>query len=243
MADGIERDGLFEATCPYDAGRLAVTATWRSVAFVHWGFDPEAVSPLLPADVGVDLYGGRAWAGYQVARVSHGPARLSVGYHEVRVVVAVVDHFGVPGTCYLSVDTDRAIVAAAQRRWLNLASYEAEARFAADGDQVEYWTKRPDGTTARLKLTVGPEITATDVDRFLTARWRILLPPSWWDSHHPDGNHRQLITAHDPWILHRASIEFFDDEVLVAAGLPPAAGAGQALWSPGTEVRIGLNRL
>ena len=121
----------------------------------------------------------------------------------------------------------------------NLPAYEAESRFSSIDDRFEYWTRRPDGTTARLNLTVGPGITPTDIDRFLTARWRIVLPPRWWD---PPEESRAIATVHEPWILHRASVELFDDEVLVAAGLPPATGPGQALWSPGTAVDVGLRR-
>lgn len=258
MTAGVEREGLFEATCPETIVGRSVTVGWRSVGFVHWAFEPDAVTRLLPPSVSVDCYGGRAWAGYWFTTVTPGRIagngapplgrrlwrtrqprlnfRLRPELNELRVVVAVVDQSGRPGLWYLSVDTNRRIVAAGLRRHLNLAAYEAESRFSAGDDRIEYWTHRPDGTTARLKLTVGPPITATDIDRFLTARWRIVLPPRRWD---PPGESRSITMVHEPWKLHRASVELFDDEVLVAAGLPPAGGPGQALWSPGTTVKLG----
>jgi len=249
---GIERHGLFSATCPDGIVGRSVPVGWRSVGFVHWAYDPSTVARLLPPGVSVDLYGGRAWAGLQFTTVipgrSHGSGaspldrlpwrpRLRPQFDEVRAVVAVVDRHNRPGVWYLSLDTNRRIVAAGLRRWLNLPAYEAESRFSSVDGRFEYWTHRPDGTTARLKLTVGPTITPTDIDRFLTARWRIVLPPPFWDG--PDES-RTMPIFHEPWILHRASVEFVDDELLVAAGLPPATGPGQALWSPGTTVDIGL---
>ncbi|MDH3299886.1 MAG: DUF2071 domain-containing protein [Acidimicrobiia bacterium] len=251
MTAGIEREGLFAAACPEAPARGSITVGWRSVGFVHWAYDPDVVARLLPPSVGVDLYGGRAWAGYQFLTVAPGRlrhrdsrldrlprlphVRLRPEVAEVRAVVAVVDRVGRPGLWLLSVDTNRRLVAAGFRRWLNLSAYEAESRFSSAGDRIEYWTHRPDGTTARLKLARGPETAPTDVERFLTARWRIFLPPRWWDA--PD-EIRTITTVHEPWVLHRASVEFFDDEVLIAAGLPPSVGPGQALWSPGTSVEL-----
>lgn len=252
----IEREGLFTASCPETTAGPSLTVGWRSVGFVHWAYDPDAVARVLPTSVGIDLYGGRAWAGYRFLTVIPGPLRhradapldrlpwrprirLRPEVTEVRAVVAVVDRLGRPGLFFMSVDTDRKGVAAGLRRWLNLSAYEAESRFSNADDRLEYWTHRPDGTTARLNLTIGPEITPTDVERFLTARWRIVLPPRRWD---PPGEIRTVTTVHEPWILHRASVELFDDEVLVAGGLPPAVGPPQALWSPGTSVRLGRPR-
>ncbi len=252
MSAGIERDGLFAATGPDTAGRLSIVVRWQSVGFVHWSYAPDAVERLLPPGVSADLYGGRAWAGYQFLTVSppwgrrpHDPTELNrtldrrrslFVHHEVRAVAAVVDRFGRPGAFHLSVDTDGRLIAATLRRRLNLAAYEAESKFSLADHRADYWTKRPDGTAARLKLTIGGEVVPTDVDRFLTARWRIVLPPRRWD---PPGESRTVPIVHEPWTLHRSSLDFFDDEVLMAAGLPPAAGPGQALWSPGRSVRIG----
>ena len=246
---GLERDGLFADTCPHVVSGPSATVRWRSVGFVHWAYDPDEVARLLPRDVPLDLYGGRAWAGYHFVTVEAGRSgrlarhrrtwrsRLLPEFNELRAVVAVVDRFGEPALWYLSVDASRRVMAAGLRRWFNLAAYEAESRFSVNDGRLEYWTHRPDGTTARLKLTVGSAITPTDIDRFLTARWRIVLPRRWWDE--PD-EHRAITTVHEPWPLHRASVELFDDELLVAAGLPPATGPVQALWSPGVEVEIGL---
>jgi len=232
------------------AGR-SIAAEWRSVGFIHWAYEPEALAGLLPDLISPDLYGGRAWAGYQFTTVSFGRGRigrwppldrlpwrvqLRPEHHEVRAVIAVVDRLGRPGVWYPSVDTNRKTVAAGFRRWLNLSAYESESRFSTADDRVDYWTKRPDGTSARLNLTIGPKIDPTDVDHFLTARWRIVLPPRHWES---PNDARTITTVHEPWILHRASVELFDDDVLVAAGLPPAIGPGQALWSPGTSVTLG----
>ena len=254
MTVGVEREGLFEATCPHSVDKPSITVRWQSVGFVHWAFDPDAVARILPSDVAPDLYGGRAWAGYRFATVLPGgggsqrrstpvgplrwPQRI-LAHHEARAAVAVVDRQGRPGLWYLSIDTDGKLTAAGMRRWLDLPAYEAESRFSTSDDRHAYWSQRPDGTTARLKLTVGPATAATDVDRFLTARWRIVLPRRWWD---PEGATRIVTTAHQPWTLHRASVEFFDDDMLMAGGLPPAVGVGLALWSPGTSVVIGSPR-
>ncbi len=251
----VEREGLFPATSHDDIARPALVVTWRSVAFVHWAYEPDAVARLLPPSVSVDLYGGRAWAGYQFLTVTLGRLRRSGASSSldprswrrrlgpeldmVQAVVPVVDSAGRPALWCLSLDTNRAVVASALRRRFNLPAYEAESRFSRTDGRFTYWTHRPDGTMARLDLTVGPAITPTDIDRFLTARWRVVLPPRWWDQ--PDDG-RSLLTFHEPWRLHRASVELFDDEVLVAAGLPPAAGPAQALWSPGTPVRLGRSR-
>ncbi len=36
---------------------------WDLLTFLHWDFDPEVVQRLLPADLMVDTFDGRAWVG------------------------------------------------------------------------------------------------------------------------------------------------------------------------------------
>lgn len=255
MAVGVERQGLFRVQCPYQAGRPSIRLQWRSVGFVHWDCDPAAVDRLLPSNLQPDLYGGRAWVGYQFVTVTAdteslprivSSRRLPWGslirrahYHEARVVTCVVDRFGLPGVWNLSVDTDSSAVARLRRRVLNQDAHQSEARFWSSAGQSVFWTQRGDGTTARLKITRGNPIRPTDIDRFLTARWRTILPPRPWVA---PAESRWVVTVHDQWRLHRAAVDHVDDDALIAAGLPPVSSRPQALWSPGVAVEIGLPR-
>ena len=37
--------------------------TWRDLSFMHWRVDPDALRPLIPEPLEVDLFGGEAWVG------------------------------------------------------------------------------------------------------------------------------------------------------------------------------------
>ena len=37
--------------------------TWRSLLFLHWPLPPDAVRPLLPAEMTLDTFDGSAWVG------------------------------------------------------------------------------------------------------------------------------------------------------------------------------------
>ena len=47
---------------------------WERLLFKHWPVEPEAVRPLIPAPLKLDLYDGRAWIGlipFTMRRVRH----------------------------------------------------------------------------------------------------------------------------------------------------------------------------
>ncbi|MGB0333096.1 MAG: YqjF family protein, partial [Planctomycetota bacterium] len=43
--------------------RPAIHMTWRDLSFMHWRVDPDALRPLIPEPLEVDLFGGEAWVG------------------------------------------------------------------------------------------------------------------------------------------------------------------------------------
>ncbi len=230
---------------------------WSSVGFLHWGYDPDVVARLLPSSLRADLYGGQAWVGYQfltisptadsmLSRLPGWAARRTV-FNEMRLRVCVVDGNDLPGIHLLSVDNDRSSVVRWQRRTLNLSSFHAKVSgdtdrlggLKAPGSVVDYRSERRDGTTARARIRITGSRAETDVDRFLTARWRVMLPPRFW----VDGTeNRWVVNAHDRWLLQRASALTIDDDALIAAGLPSPTGAPVALWSPGTIVETSTPR-
>ncbi|MDH3295047.1 MAG: DUF2071 domain-containing protein [Acidimicrobiia bacterium] len=246
MSSTIERTGLFPSECPYVAGRPAVSVGWSSVGFVHWGYEPDRVARLLPDNLQVDVYGGQAWVGYQFLTVTPGAgtrlgrlagwATRRAAFHEMRLTVCVVDRDGRPGVHYLSIDIDRSAIVRWQRRVLNLPAFHSGITASATVPGVaEYRSRRSDDTTARLRMQVGSSVADTDIDHFLTARWRILLPQRFWVG---GTEHRWVVTAHDPWLLHRASVVTVDEDALLAGGLPVPGGPAHGLWSPGVDVRI-----
>ena len=259
----IERDGLFRADCPYVAGSPSVALSWESVGFVHWSFDPDLVAPLLPDNLQLDVYGGRAWVGYQFLTVapSHStrirrlPGRFveRTSFNEMRLRVCVVDENGLPGVHYFSVDIDRRSVVRWQRRVLNLPAFHAELKYellvdhgvAQEGTErgeVEYRSIRSDGTEAHLEMLISSTPADTDIDHFLTARWRVQLPARFWDDTEGGYENRWIVTEHARWPLRRCSTVRVDPDALITAGLPAPSGAPHAHWSPGVEVRVSSPR-
>jgi uncharacterized protein YqjF (DUF2071 family) len=47
---------------------------------------------------------------------------------------------------------------------------------------------------------------------------------------------------HPPWLLHAASVQRLEEDLVVAAGLPEPTGPPVVHFSPGVDVRIGTPR-
>jgi uncharacterized protein YqjF (DUF2071 family) len=80
-----------------------------------------------------------------------------------------------------------------------------------------------------------PADEVTELEHFLTARWRLFSQAKGDALRYADAEHA-------PWPLQRADIGLCDDSLVVAAGLPRPVGAPLVHYSRGVEVRIGLPR-
>lgn len=223
-----------------------MTQRWETLTFLHWPFRPETVQALLPPGLRVEVFEGQAWVGLVPFHMTVGPARATAmpwlgRFHETNVRTYVTDDEGRAGVWFFSLDAARLAAVIAARAGYRLPYFWSAMTLTRDGDRVRYGCERRwpgrGRPASRVEVEVGPAMSAaetTALDHFLTARWRVFSVV---------GRHLTFTNAqHEPWSLRRAEALQVDDDLLAAAGLPPAPGSPLAHFSEGVTARLGAPR-
>jgi uncharacterized protein len=226
---------------------LLTRQEWRDVIFVHWQVDPAAVAPLLPSGAKPDLLDGRTYVGLVALRMCRvtaaalPPAPHLSWFPEINVRLYSIGPDGRQGVVFRSLDAARLPVVLAARAAVRLPYEWSRMRIRRDGDAISYESRRrwPDHPGARLQLTARiaePVTKPSEFEEFVTARWG--LHQRWYR-----GRTMYLPVEHPRWPLRRASLEKLDENLIAAAGLPPASGPPDSvLYSPGVPVTIRSRR-
>lgn len=229
---------------PHRIGLPAAQQEWRSVAFLHWRYDPAMVEALLPEGVEPDTFDGAAWVGITpfaldasllplVARPS-----VAAGEVNVRTYVRVGED---QGLWFLSLELDKSMVAKSLRTVLQLPYRTAHISIDRTDDQAAYRLRRDDqddGTTGLdLTVSIGERIGEDQVDDlhvFLLARWRAFTQA-----------YGKLLTVpveHRSWPVRRAEVVHLDGDLIASIGLPPPEGDPHVVFSEGVHARLGAPR-
>ncbi len=224
--------------------RAVMTMNWLDLTFVHWDYDAADVQRLLPPGLTAQTFEGRAW-------VSLVPFTMHVGFPllgevpwlnvfpetNVRTYVTAAD--GTEGIWFFSLDASRLLAVLAARAGYRLPYMWSTMSATSDGSTAEYTCRRrwpgPRGASSDVAVRIGEVYAPADLterDHFLSARWRLYsrMFAGLWDAR----------ALHEPWPLHRATLDRYDDELIVAAGLPTPRGEPIVQYSPGVHVRVSL---
>jgi uncharacterized protein YqjF (DUF2071 family) len=220
---------------------------WELLSFLHWAYEPAVVQALLPPGLTVETRGGRAWVGLVPFRMSVAPPGVGVPpwlgrFCETNVRTYVRDRHGRDGVWFFSLEAARLAAVVAARGSYRLPYFWASMRMSRTSQGWAYTTRRrwpgPQGVGGTVVVRTGepiPSQEVTELEHFLTARWRLF-------SHAGNGTLRYADAQHAPWPLHRAELEGCDDTLVVATGLPQPEGEPLVHYSPGVQVRIGRPR-
>ena len=231
-------------TCPEPVGRRLMMHRWDHLTFLHWACDPDAVQRVLPDGFTVETHGGDAWVALVPFRMEvtapHSPRIPWLSYFpetNVRTYVTAPD--GTTGVWFLSLDAARLPAVVGGRSAYRLPYYWSAMSVSHAGPVLTYRCRRrwpgPSGVRSEVAVKTGAVIHPTELTNFehwLTARYRLYSAPR--------AGLRVALAEHLPWVLHRAEVLHLDDQLIVAAGLPPPEGDPIVHWSPGVDVRIGF---
>jgi uncharacterized protein YqjF (DUF2071 family) len=236
---------LSEAACPQAVPWPLMDQDWAALSFLHWRYEPDAVRKLLPAGLTLDTFEGWAWVSLVPfllrVRVPRGPVLPWVGvFPETNVRTYVRGPDGRSGICFLSLDAPRWLAVWAARRAYHLP-YQVSAmrlrRGATDRTYASWRVAGPcRGASSRVHITLEERIpppAVTDLDRFLTNRWRLYAPLR--------GGIGTANVEHAPYALWHAVATDVDAGLLVAAGLPRPTGL--PLVRACDDVRAAMSRL
>ncbi|MFN2503819.1 MAG: YqjF family protein [Acidimicrobiales bacterium] len=221
---------------------------WLHFTALHWPYPPEAVQVVLPPQLRVDIFDGQAWVGVTplimagVRPRGLPPLPWLSRFAEVNVRTFVTGPDGSDGLWFFSLEAARLPFVLAARAAYGVPYVWASMRGSGPDDGTSSHVSRrrwpwSGVDRVRVEVKVGeavPEAEVTDLDVFLTGRWRAF-------SRHPAG---LLVTeiSHPPWPLHRGTLVDLDQTLLARAGLPPPEGSPEVHYSPGVDVLMGLPR-
>ena len=234
-----------DGTCPLTVAHPMMVHRWQLLTFLHWSVEPSLVQRLLPPGLVVETFDAHAWVGLVPFRMWVAPPRLPAlpwlgRFCETNVRTYVRDTQGRSGVWFFSLEASRLPAVVAARVAYRLPYYWAAMRLHNASDRIVYTCRRrwprsasPDagGTIVVRPGSPIPSEDLTQLEHFLTARWRLF-------SHASKGTLRYANAEHAPWPLQRAELETFDDSLVTAAGLPQPIGQPLVHYSPGVEVRI-----
>jgi uncharacterized protein YqjF (DUF2071 family) len=219
---------------------------WEDLAFISWPFDAGDVQRLVPAGLEIDTFDGAAW-------VSVIPFRLSIRlsgtptvpwasrFSEINVRTYVRGPDGHRGIWFLSLDASRLGAVVMARHTYRLPYMWARMQTRRSGGRVRYrGSRRWPGPGASWDLAVdvgGLMTTPDDLQRFLTARWRLYSPAPLVLPARTVGL-RSTTVDHPPWPLHHARLAQGTESLLAQAGLPATTAPPTVAFSAGVSVRF-----
>ncbi len=230
---------------------------WDDLTFLHWPHDPDEIARLLPDGLTPHTFDGACWVGLipfdmTVALPGGIPIPWQGRFAETNVRTYVVGPNGEPGVWFCSLEASKLLPTATARATYGLPYFWADMSIARAGaatpDGYEpgarrtYTSRRrwpgPVGASTTISATIGdpiPPEEITPLEHHLTARWRLF---SVWR-----GRLVEARIEHEPWPLHRATLDHLDDDLVAAAGIVPSSDAPLVHYTPGTSIRIGRPEL
>ncbi len=224
---------------------------WRDLTFLHWAVEPSRVAPLMPPGVRPDVHDdGATYVGLVPFRmVDAGLGRRSsvpwLGtFLETNVRLYSVDAAGRRGVVFLSLDAERLLVVAAARAGVRVPYRWARMSYARAGDVHTYRSRlalphvpgHPRRPVTAVAVRVGATRTATALDAFVSARWRL-------HTRYP-GRTALVPNAHEEWPLHDVDLLGLEGGLLVETGFGDLLDRepDQLAFSPGVRAEFGLPR-
>ena len=199
--------------------------TWTHLLFAHWSVAPELLGQVVPAQLPLDTFHGRAWVAVTPFGVRNLRARWALpvpylsAFPEINVRTYVTGD-GKPGIYFFSLDADSALAVAAARRLYRLPYFRARMKIEPDGDGIRYLSARtspeapaPAGFRARYR-PIGETFQSQpgSIEHWLTERYCVYtldeqLRVLRGDIHHP------------PWPLRAAEADIEVNSMTAEIGL------------------------
>jgi uncharacterized protein YqjF (DUF2071 family) len=132
---------------PVPAGSWVMAQTWTDLLFAHWSVAPAALEGLVPAQLPLDTFGGRAWIGVTPFGVRNTRLRPTLpvpfvsAFPEINVRTYVTIG-GKPGIFFFSLDADSALAVAVARRAYRLPYFRSRMSIDRDGRTVRFASTR-----------------------------------------------------------------------------------------------------
>jgi len=134
-------------------GIAVMRQRWLSLGFLHWAVDPAALAPLLPGDLQLDTWEGRAYVGIVPFTVRGSrPAFLpplpgTADFHELNLRTYVHRRGRAPGVWFFSLDAASRLAVWGARRVYKLPYFAADITMARRPAGSAFASRRRGGGT------------------------------------------------------------------------------------------------
>ena len=223
---------------------------WRELLFLHWAIRPGELRSLVPPQLDLDLFEGRAYVGLVpftmtgVRPVGLPPAPGGSSFHETNVRTYVHRAGRDPGVWFFSLDAANRLAVLAARRFFHLPYFHARmfleretlGRAAEPHVNLYAGVRRGPGPLPASYLiraqATGPVRTAQPgtLEHFLVERY-ILYSTAGSRLYRGQVHHH-------PYPLQSAEVHSLHENLLAAAGIARPESAPLAHFATGVDVRV-----
>ncbi|MCO8123160.1 DUF2071 domain-containing protein [Stieleria sp. TO1_6] len=215
------------------------TQRWESLLFCHWEIPVDKLRHLVPAELQLDTFAGKAYVGLVPFRMRQIrpkwlPRSLALNFLETNVRTYVI-YRGRPGVYFFSLDANSRLAVTAARLGWALPYYQATMSFSDTDQQRSYLSYRRGGlarhqVTYQLGSPLGVAAEQT-LEFFLLERYLLYVRRR--------GRIHCGQVHHSPYQISTATVSAIDPPLVTAAGLPDVAGiAPLAHFCPGVDVEV-----
>jgi uncharacterized protein YqjF (DUF2071 family) len=222
-------------------GSNAGTQRWRDLLFLHWEVAPASLHALLPAELELDLFEGKAYVGLvpfamQAVRPSWLPARLALSFLETNVRV-YVHHKGRPGVYFFSLEAASWLAVKAARAGWSLPYYHATMQLERISEEsIRYASARRSAQAPGLELEyqLGEFLSPPkpgSLEFFLLERYLLF------------SKHRGRLQCgqvhHAPYPAQHAALLALEETLVAAAGIERPEGPPPLVhYASGVDVEV-----
>lgn len=224
----------------------AGTQRWRDLLFLHWEVPASSLRPLVPAELELDCFEGRAFVGVvpflmRAIRPSWWPGP-TFNFYETNLRTYVQHRGDAPGVYFFSLEASSWLAVQAARSGWGLPYHHATMSGAANegsvrvGDELEYRSRRRSGEAhSHVRCRIGEPLAAPQpgsLEFFLLERYLLYNVRG--------GRLHRGQVHHLPYPAHAATALEVSDGLLAAAGLPNVSSRAPDLvhYSPGVDVEV-----
>ena len=225
------------------AGRASGFQRWRELLFLHWEVPAEQLAKLLPTDLTVDTFDGKAYVGIVPFTMRDVSPRWSPSvpgisnFHELNVRTYVHYKGTNPGVWFFSLDAAGSIAVGVARAGWTLPYYRAWMDLEKTGITNEYKSSRlfpgPRPAKFHAKYDIGDEVGPAKpgtLDHFLVERYILY-------TQRQSGLYMGRV-HHAPYQLRNVELDTWDESMLRAAGLERPDAEPLATYSIGVDVDV-----
>jgi len=210
--------------------------SWRDLSFLHFSCEPEELRRLIPEELEIDTFEGRAWIGLVPFRMlgirpPYAPAAPWLSAFPETNVRTYVHHRGQrPGVWFFSLDAARWLACAYARLRFALPYHHARMSVVTL-DEIHYWSERRDASTD-IRVRPGEAMTMPQpgsLEFFLVERYLLYAKRGG-----------QLFSGqvhHPPYPIRSLDLLQCDETLVKSNGFEPRDWE-HVCFSPGVDVEV-----